>query len=82
MGIASLNHPGTMGPEGSALRSRKGFGLISEGEPSGSGVKPKVSYSRFRSTACIPVLLHLQCKICSGLLTGDAKPACYTVEVC
>jgi len=81
-GIASLNCPGTMGPEGSALRSRKGFGLISEGDPSIGGAKPKVSDSRFGSTACVPVLLHLLCNSCSGLSTGDAKLACCTIEAC
>jgi len=82
VGIASLNYPETMGPEGSALRSRKGFGSISEGDPSVGGAKPKVSDSRFGSTACVPVLLHLLCNSCSGLSTGDAKPACCAVEVC
>ena len=82
VGIASLNYPETMGPEGSALRSRKGFGSISEGDPSVSGTKPKVLDSRFGSTVCVPVLLHLLCNSCSGLLTGDAKPACCAVEVC
>jgi len=81
-GIESLNHPGTMGPEGSVLQLRKGFGLMSEGDPSVSGAKPKVSDSRFRSTACVPVLLRLLCKSCSGLSTSDAKPACCAVEVC
>jgi len=80
--IASLNRPGTMGPEGSALWSRKGFSLISEGDPSVGGAKPKVSDSRFGSTACVPVLLRLLCNSCSGLLTGDAKPARCAVEVC
>jgi len=81
-GIASLNRPGTMGPEGSALRSRQEFGSISEGDPSVGGAKPKVSDSRFRSTACVPVLLCLLYNSCSGLSTGDAKPACCAVEVC
>ena len=81
-GIASLNRLGTMGPEGSVLWSRKEFGSISEGEPSIGGVKPKVSDSRFRSTACIPVFLCLLCKSCFGLLTGDAKLAYCAVEVC
>jgi len=71
-----------IGPEGSTLRSRKGFSLISEGEPSISYTKPKVSDSRFGSTAYIPVLLRLLCKSCSGSLTGDAKLACCTIEVC
>jgi len=82
VGIESLNRPGTTGLEGSALRSRKGFSSMSEEDPSIGGAKPKVSDSRFRSTAYVPVLLYLLCKSCSGLLTGDAKPACYAVEVC
>ena len=82
VGITSLNCPGTMGPKGSALQSRKGFDSISEGEPSVGGVKPKVSDSRFRSTACISVFLCLLYKSCSGLLTGDAKLACCADEVC
>ena len=73
VGIASLNCPGAM------LWSRKGFGSISEREPSVGGAKPKVLDSRFRSTTCILVLL---CKSFSGLSTSDAKPACCTVEVC
>ena len=72
-GIESLNRLGTTGPEGSALWSRKGFSSISEGDPSVGGAKPKVSDSRFRSIACISVLLCLLCKSCSGLSTGDAK---------
>ena len=82
VGIESLNCPGTTGPEGSALQSRKGFGSMSEGDPSVGGAKPKVSGSRFGSTACVPGLLRLLCKSCSGLSTGDAKPACCAVEVC
>jgi len=81
-GIASLNCPGTIGPEGSALQSRKGFSSISEGDPSVGGAKPKVSDSRFGSTACVPVLLYLLCNSCSGLSTSDAKPACCAIEVC
>jgi len=81
-GIASLNCPGTTGPEGSVLRSRKGFSLISEGDPNISGAKPKVSDFRFRFTACVHVLLHLLYKSCSGLSTSDAKLACCAVEVC
>jgi len=81
-GIESLNCPGTMGLEGSALQSRKGFSSMSEGDPSVGGAKPKVSDSRFGSTACVPVLLRLLCKSCSGLSTGDAKLACCAVEVC
>jgi len=80
-GIASLNRPGTTGPEGSMLRSRKGFGSISEGDPSVGGAKPKVLDSRFGSTAYVPVLLHLLCNSCSRLSTGDAKPACCAVKV-
>jgi len=82
VGIASLNHPETMGPEGSVLQLRKEFGSISKGDPSVGGAKPKISDSRFRSTACVPVLLCLLCNSCSGLLTGDAKPACCAIEVC
>jgi len=47
-GIASLNHLRTMGPERSTLRSRKGFGSISEEKLSIGGAKPKVLDSRFR----------------------------------
>ena len=81
-GIASLNCLETTDPEGSALQSKKEFSSISEGDPSVSGAKPKVSDSRFGSTACVPVLLCLLCNSCSRLLTSDAKPACCAVEVC
>jgi len=82
VGIASLNRPGTMGSERSTLQSRKGFRSISEEDPSVGGTKSKVSDSRFGSTTCVSVLLHLLCTSCSGLSTSGAKPACYTVEVC
>jgi len=63
-GAVSLNRPGMIGPDKSAVVSRNGFGSLSDGEPGVGAVKSEVSDISSNLLATIVCLLRNNC---SGL---------------
>ena len=66
-GAVSLNCPGMIGPDKSAVVSRNGFGSLSNGEPGVGTVKSEVSDNSLNLKGLLATIVCLLRNNCSGL---------------
>jgi len=66
-GAVSLNHPGMIGPDKSAMVSRNKFGSLSDREPSVGAVKSEVSDNSSNLKGLLATVVYLLRNNCSGL---------------